>query len=86
MRTTSKILMIAALPLAGQIALAQPPGLGQSQPLPEGTQKAFVESACTACHQTNLILGSTGYSQDDWAELIDTMIALPGELGDSVSD
>lgn len=44
--------------------------------LPEGEAKAMVEGACTACHQTNMITRSSGYTQDGWKELTATMIDL----------
>jgi virginiamycin B lyase len=56
---------------------------GQSPPLPEGAGKALVEGACVACHQTNQITQSSGYTREGWKELAGTMIDLsnsPAEL------
>jgi hypothetical protein len=55
-------------------ALAQ----GQTS-LPEGAGKELVEGVCTACHQTNQITRSSGYSREGWRELTSTMIDLSGD-------
>lgn len=44
--------------------------------LPEGSGRENVESVCTACHQTNQILRSSGYTHEGWKELIGTMVDL----------
>jgi virginiamycin B lyase len=46
--------------------------------LPEGAGKALVEGTCVACHQTNMITQSSGYSREHWKELVSTMIDLSG--------
>ena len=51
---------------------------GQAADLPDGTAKQKVEAACTACHQTNQIARSSGYTRDGWKELIGTMVDLSG--------
>ena len=57
---------------------ATTPAAAQTQPtaLPEGSGKAAVEAVCTACHQTNQILNSSGYTRTQWEELIADMIDL----------
>lgn len=62
---------------------AQPPGAPQV-PLPAGDGKAEVEAACVACHQTNLIVGSTGYTQEGWRYLTSHMISLGEPLASKV--
>ncbi len=47
-----------------------------AQGLPEGAGKALVEGVCTGCHQTNMISRSSGYSHENWSELVGTMIDL----------
>ena len=47
--------------------------------LPDGDGRAEIEAICTACHRTNLIERSSGYSDADWASLIGTMIDLSGD-------
>ena len=54
---------------------AQPPG-APPVPLPAGEGKEQVEAACVACHQTNLIQGSVGYTEERWRYLTGQMIAL----------
>ena len=46
--------------------------------LPEGAGKQLVEGVCTACHKTNQITRSSGYTREGWKELINTMIDLSG--------
>jgi len=61
----------AAVPFAVQAQAPGRPGM-----LPEGPGKAMVEGTCTACHQTNMITRSSGYTRDQWKELFGTMIDL----------
>jgi virginiamycin B lyase len=50
----------------------------QQSGLPDGAGKALVEGVCTACHQTNEITRSSGYTREGWKELAATMIDLSG--------
>lgn len=72
-RTAITIGFISGLVSAG--AIAQPHNTG----LPDGSGKQLVEDMCTACHRTNMITRSSGYTQDDWAELTGTMIDLSAD-------
>jgi virginiamycin B lyase len=65
-------------------AWAQPPGAPPA-PLPAGAGKEQVEAACVACHQTNLIVGSTGYSREDWRYLTGQMIKLAEPMADAIT-
>lgn len=38
--------------------------------------KELIENVCTSCHAANMIERSSGYTQEDWAELTNTMIDL----------
>ena len=71
-------LSIAAL--AGAIFFVVVPftAQGQAPQLPEGDGKQLVQGMCTACHETNQITRSSGYSAEGWRELIQTMINLSG--------
>jgi virginiamycin B lyase len=51
---------------------------GRASELPEGAGKELVEGACTACHQTDQITRSSGYTREGWDELTGTMIDLSG--------
>ena len=51
---------------------------GQPAQLPEGDGKQLVQGVCTACHETNQITRSSGYTREGWRELIQTMIDLSG--------
>lgn len=50
----------------------------QAPGLPEGAGKELVEAVCTACHQTNQITRSSGYTRAGWQELTGTMVDLSG--------
>lgn len=50
-----------------------------STDLPAGDAKELVESVCTACHNTNLITHSSGYTADGWRELTGSMIDLSAD-------
>ena len=52
--------------------------------LPDGDAKAVIEGTCAACHRLDFITDSRGYTQEDWSELISSMITLPRETADSV--
>jgi virginiamycin B lyase len=53
----------------------------QAAALPDGQGKDIVEARCTACHGLNQIMGTAGYGQDDWQDLIGSMMTLPdGQL------
>jgi virginiamycin B lyase len=43
---------------------------------PEEPGKQLIQGYCSSCHQLNRIAGSSGYSKEDWQELIGTMIDL----------
>ncbi len=71
-------LSIASIAIVSVFVIA--PVAAQQQPaqLPEGDGKALVQGMCTACHETNQITRSSGYSREGWRELIQTMINLSG--------
>ncbi len=50
---------------------------GPPVPLEEGEGKEMTEALCTACHATNMIATSTGYTRAQWAVISDGMIDLP---------
>jgi mono/diheme cytochrome c family protein len=50
----------------------------QPAQLPEGDGKQLVQGLCVACHETNLITRSSGYTREGWRELVQTMINLSG--------
>lgn len=44
--------------------------------LPEGEGRDLVDAFCTSCHDTRVILASSGYSAAHWSTLIDTMVRI----------
>jgi virginiamycin B lyase len=72
--------------LAGAMLCALVPvaALAQSQAagLPDGAGKQLVERACTACHRSDQITRSSGYTQEGWKALISAMIDLSGSPAD----
>lgn len=77
MSLRTKPLLAAALTalLALPLAVQQ---WNQAQ-LPEGDGREMVQAACSGCHSTNQIVGSTGYTRERWRDLISTMVKLPDE-------
>ena len=59
---------------------------GQAAGLPDGAGKELVEGVCTACHQTNQITRSSGYTREGWQELTGTMIDLSGSPEEQARD
>ncbi|MGF1630908.1 MAG: hypothetical protein ACFCUT_15650 [Kiloniellaceae bacterium] len=85
---TRLLLAVLAATLAAGLLAGVLPGAARGQSaLPEGAGKDLVESVCTACHQTNQITRSSGYTQEGWRELASTMIDLSGnpELRDEIA-
>ena len=76
-RSLAGVFFFMAVPLTAQ---------GQPAQLPDGDGKQLVQGMCTACHQTNQITRSSGYSPEGWRELIQTMIDLSGTpAGDTIT-
>ncbi len=46
--------------------------------LPDGEGKPLVQGMCTACHDLNQLTRSSGYTREEWKELVGTMINLSG--------
>ena len=76
-----RIVLIAALTTLGLPALAQ----AQGMELPDGEGKELVQASCVACHQTNLITASAGFTHEQWDHLISKMIDLPDPLRSGVT-
>jgi virginiamycin B lyase len=53
--------------------------------LPAGDAKPMIEGICVACHRLSFITNSVGNSQEDWSQLISTMIALPNETHEQIT-
>jgi virginiamycin B lyase len=73
--------------LAGALSWALVPfaAQGQGADLPDGEGKELVAAVCTACHQTNQITRSSGYTAEGWRELTGTMIDLSGSPEDQAA-
>ena len=64
----------------GEGALAQQP----LSDLPEGEGRQLVEAACVACHETDIIYSSAGYTYEQWRRLTSGMIDLPEPLASGI--
>jgi virginiamycin B lyase len=84
LRSTHGLLGVVIAGAALAASAQPPPGFGRVE-LPAAEGKEQVEAACVACHQTNLIVGATGYTQDDWRKLTRQMIALPEPLAGTIT-
>lgn len=69
---------------AAALLCSAAPFAAQAQDLPEGEGREVVEAVCTACHQTNMISRSSGYTHDQWKELFNYMIDLEGRPQEEV--
>lgn len=67
-------LITALVSIAGPVEAQRGGG-----PLPAGEGRELVEAACTQCHGTGQIVGSAGYDEVGWRDLIDTMMELPDD-------
>lgn len=75
--TRHKLNTHVAAPLGLALALVAHTAANAAD-LPAGAGREMVEGVCTACHNTNQIARSSGYSADHWRELTSTMIDLSG--------
>jgi virginiamycin B lyase len=73
----SSIAWFAGALACGLVPIAAP-AQSVAPELPDGAGKELVDAACTACHQTDQITRSSGYTEDGWRELTGTMIDLSG--------
>ena len=76
-----KRLLIATLLTVSIPALAK----AQGMELPDGEGKELVQASCVRCHETTLIAGSTGYTHEQWSNLISKMIDLPDPLASGIT-
>jgi len=57
----------------------------QMPELPDGAGKELVQAACVACHLTDLISTSNGYTNEQWRHLMSKMIDLPDPLAAQIA-
>ena len=76
MITIARAISIVAIMLVAVGVHAQAPAPKGPPPLPDGKGKQLVEGLCAACHATNLISTSSGYTREHWKELVGYMIDL----------
>src|SRR6266850_147471 len=77
-------LLVAAF--LGSVLPARSQGRGPAPALPDGPGKDVVQTTCTKCHATNLIVNSGGYTQEGWVSLFSTMVAVPKAESDPLAD
>ena len=71
--------VMASVPTQGQQAARQPQ-------LPEGPGRDLVQATCSKCHSTNFIVNSFGFTHDEWLQLFSSMVALPKNDADTISN
>jgi virginiamycin B lyase len=60
-------------------------GLAQARELPDGPGKELVEASCVACHQTDMITESAGFTHEQWRHLMTKMIDLADPLAADIN-
>ena len=86
----SSVYSILTVPIvAGGLMIAIPAGAqrggGQAIELPAGPGQVLVASRCAQCHGLRQIVGSAGYDQEGWKDLVSTMVALPDAQASAVA-
>src|SRR5690606_26824845 len=78
---------VSKLSLSILAALCAAPVLAQPivEPLPQGEGKALVEQTCIQCHGLTQIIGTAGYSAEDWREVIATMVGMADAQANTIS-
>ena len=54
--------------------------------LPDGPGKEEVQMQCSKCHALGLIVNSGGNTKQEWADLFGTMVQLPNDQREAISD
>ena len=63
----------------GLAAGATSASAAESRPWPAGEGQDLAAALCTTCHSAATVTRSSGYSAENWAKLLSTMVALPGD-------
>lgn len=82
MSTSSCRFFFVTLFALGLPTLTQAQGVPE---LPDGHGKELVQAACVACHLTDLISNSTGYTNEQWRNVMSKMIDLPDPLAGEIA-
>ena len=61
----------------GLAAGATSASAAESRPWPAGEGQDLAAALCTTCHSAATVTRSSGYSAENWAKLLSTMVALP---------
>src|SRR5580765_7713726 len=78
------VFVCSLLAVSTEPVLAQ--GRGAPPALPDGVGKEKVQSTCTACHATTLIINSGGYTRQEWIDTFNTMVAVSKADSDELAD
>jgi virginiamycin B lyase len=81
---SARTLLSAAVIGLGLPALAQAQITGPLE-IPDGDGKALVQGICVSCHQTDLITGSVGYTEEGWRYLVGQMIELSDPIASDIA-
>jgi hypothetical protein len=77
----NRIALIVLL-LASTLALAQPPEVPPTKPLPPGPMQAKVKAGCLQCHNASRIT-EAHFSRTQWSDELDKMVGLGAVVPDA---
>ena len=80
------VVLIAAVCISVGIVSTTTQAQRRSTPihLPDGEAKALVEAACITCHRLNYISRWAGGTNEDWKDLISSMMVMPRVKADVI--
>jgi len=83
MRRPLTLMLAAAAVTLAVLGFAQP-RQGREVDLPDGEGKEDVQALCVRCHELDVLARSPGYTRKGWAELLRSMLVVPGERADTL--
>ena len=87
MRKGTLLFLAVAAAFIGSILSTDVQGQrGEQVQIPDGPGKELVSTTCTKCHGLNFITNSFGFTREEWPRLFGTMIALPKDQADTITN
>jgi competence ComEA-like helix-hairpin-helix protein len=68
------------------VAAQNPPDKKDDPALPDGPGKAIIKKTCSPCHTASVITTKPGRTDDEWEEVLNTMIGRGAVLSDEDGD